>query len=63
MSPAADEMAEITRRLCIAVSQTLNQYAAERPDTTLELDDIREILLKIIDYIDITDITGFPKWE
>ncbi len=63
MSSAQSEKAEITRRLCDAISQTVRQYAEQHPGTQLGLEDIREILVKIIDYLDITDITGFSHWQ
>ncbi|MCE5269908.1 hypothetical protein LLH00_01335 [bacterium] len=63
MSSQQSEKAEITRLLCDAISQTVRQYAEQHPGTQLGLEDIREILVKIIDYLDITDITGFSHWK
>ena len=63
MSGPQSEKAEITRRLCASISKTIHDYALEHPDTMLEVADVREILVKIIDYIDISDITGFTRWE
>jgi hypothetical protein len=63
MESGRTEQAEFTTRLCAAVSRTISEYAQEHPDTHLTLDDIRGILVKIIDYIDITDITGYGRWK
>ncbi len=63
MSAVSREKAEITQRICESISRAVRQYAEEHPQTELGVNDIREILVKIIDYLDITDITGFSRWQ
>jgi len=58
-----DEKAEMTRLLAEAIAVTINNYAARHPTTKLTIKDIREVLVKILDYIDISDITGHGPWK
>ena len=60
---AKDEKAEMTRLLAEAIAKSINNYAVQHPATKLTVQDIREILLKIVDYIDISEISGYGPWK
>ncbi|MFH1068672.1 MAG: hypothetical protein V1794_03525 [Candidatus Glassbacteria bacterium] len=63
MASGSDEKARLAQLLCESISKTLNQYAGQNPGSGLRVDDVREILTRIIDYLDIADITGFGPWK
>ncbi len=63
MAGTAEEKQELTRLICDSISRSLHDYAGDHPESDMEVADIREILTKIIDYIDIADISGYGPWK
>ena len=63
MEELAGEKDVLTKQLIQSISETLNDYAEKNPRSKLQVEDVREVMTKIIDYMDIADITGFNPWE
>ncbi len=63
MEELAGEKDVLTKQLIQSISETLKDYAEKNPRSKLQVEDVREVMTKIIDYMDIADITGFNPWE
>jgi hypothetical protein len=53
----------LTQHMVKSISDTLKEYVEEYPCSQLQVADVREVMAKIIDYLDIADVTGFNPWE
>jgi len=53
----------LTQHMVKSISDTLKEYVEENPSSKLQVADVREVMSRIIDYLDIADITGFNPWE
>ncbi len=53
----------LTQKLITSVTDSLKEYAEYYPHSQLQVNDVREVMAQIIDYLDIVDITGFKPWE
>ena len=60
---SADEKTRMTQLLTETIAKSINDYAVQHPATKLTVQDVREILLKIVDYIDISEISGYGPWK
>ncbi|MBN2289512.1 MAG: hypothetical protein JXQ83_09290 [Candidatus Glassbacteria bacterium] len=63
MAGKNEEKTEMTSLLVNAIANTINDYAVRHPATGLTVQDIREVLVKILDYLDISEITGYGPWK
>jgi hypothetical protein len=63
MAELEKEKEEMTRLLAEGVATAINSYAVRHPKTGLTVKDVREVLLKIVDFIDISEITGHGPWK
>ena len=52
----------LAQKLVEGLSDRLKEYATENPDSQLKVEDVREVLVKIIDYLDIAEVSGFSPW-
>lgn len=63
MENRAVEKKLLTQQLVKSVTDSLKEYAEHYPQSKLQVDDVREVMAHIIDYLDIVEITGFRPWE
>lgn len=63
MEELAGEKDVLTKQMIQSISNTLKEYSEQYPSSKLQVKDVREVMTKIIDYMDIADITGFNPWE
>ena len=53
----------LAQKLVEGISERLKEYAVEHPASELRIEDVREVLVKIIDYLDIAEISEFGSWK
>ena len=63
MESLKSEKEILTQHLVQSISDVLKDYSEQYPCSKLSVSDVRGIIAKIIDYLDIAEITGFNPWE